>query len=305
MARVLGILGCGRKDGYTIRVLKAVLEGASSVEGVDTELIHLLNYEFGSCTSCYECIRSAEHRCVLRDDMGGDGRLWKKVEDANGMVLASPVHMWSADALTHLFMERLYPFVWSGRLIGMPVVTLAVASNQGMHIVANRMLCQWAFTLGMRYIGGLPVHVAYMDEALKEARYLGVKLGREALKDELEGRRKMTDEERWLYYHDKPWDVFAHYVENLTMGTGDVRHSIIRKSLAKDVFRNTEALKLLEKADELFEEFYLHYRLGEFRKAIRALVKASAYWTHATWKEFLEDKLIRVRPPKAYRPVAE
>lgn len=304
MARVIGILGSARKDGYTVKVLNEALEGAKSVSDVEVELIHLLDYNFGPCTSCYECIRMVEHNCILLDDMGkkGEGKLWRKVEEANGLILAAPVHCWSADALTHLFVERLYPFEWSGKLKGIPVVTIAVASNQGFQIIANNMLCEWAFSYSMKYIGGLPVHTAYLDDALLKARYQGVEVGEAALRDEMEGRRAPTDEEIWLYYQDKPWNVFPHYVENLTMGTGDPAFSIIRRALSHGTFKKKEALELLRKADEEFKNFSYHYSLGNYELALKILVKASAFWTHATYKEFLEE-LIKAPPPKIYRPI--
>ena len=307
MARVLGFLGSARRDGYTVKVLKEALEGAKSIQGVEAELIYLLDYKFGPCTSCYECIRRSDHRCVLQDDMGrlGEGKLWKKIEGANGFIFAAPVHFWSADALSHLFIERLYPFLWSGELKGIPVATITVASNQGFQFVANTMLCEWAFTMVMKYVGGLPVHAAYLDEALPRARYLGMKLGEAALKDEKEGRKAPTDEEIWLYYQDKPWRVFPHYIENLTMGTGNPELSVIKRSLAHGTFKRKEAVDLLKKADEEFDKFSYHYSLGNYEEAIKSLVKASAFWTHATWKEFLEERLIKAPPPKVYRPVEE
>lgn len=307
MAKVLGILGNARRDGYTIKVLNEVLKGAESVKGVEIELIRLLDYRFGPCTSCYECIRRSEHRCILPDDMGrmGEGKLWRKIEEANGFVLASPVHSWSADALIHLFIERLYPFLWSGELKGVPAVTLAVASNQGFQIDANTLLCKWAFTTSMRYIGGLPVHTAYLDDALPKARYLGMKLGEAALKDELEGRKTLTDEEKWIHYQDKPWNVFPNYVRNLTMGTCDPNLSIIKRALAHGIFKREEAINFLKKADEEFDRFFHYYSLGKYEEAVKSLVKASALWTHATWKEFLEKQFIKVPPPKTYRPLEE
>ena len=215
------------------------------------------------------------------------------------------MHFWSADALSHLFIERLYPFLWSGELKGIPVATITVASNQGFQFVANTMLCEWAFTMVMKYVGGLPVHAAYLDEALPRARYLGMKLGEAALKDEKEGRKAPTDEEIWLYYQDKPWRVFPHYIENLTMGTGNPELSVIKRSLAHGTFKRKEAVDLLKKADEEFDKFSYHYSLGNYEEAIKSLVKASAFWTHATWKEFLEEQLIKAPPPKVYRPVEE
>jgi len=307
MAKVLGVLGSARRDGYTIKVLKKALEGAASIPNVKIELVHLLDYKFGPCRSCYECIRRDEHRCVLPDDMGknGDGKLWKKIERANGLIIASPVHFWTADALTHLFIERLYPFIWSGELRGMPVMTIAVASNQGFQIVANRMLCEWAFTLGMKYIGGLPVHAAYMDEALLEAKYLGEMVGKAALKDEKKGRKAPTDLELWLQYQDAPWKVYPHYLENLTIGTNIPMFSIIKQSLSHDKFKKGESIKLLKEAEEEFKKFTHYYNLTDHEKAIKYLVKASALWTHATWKEFLEEQLVKAPPPKRYRPIEE
>lgn len=307
MARVLGILGNARSDGYTVRVLAEVLKGARSVPGVEAEQVHLLRFKFGPCTSCYECIRMPEHRCILRDDMGqrGEGRLWQRIEGAHGLILAAPVHCWTADALTHLFVERLYPFLWSGELRGIPLATLAVASNQGFQIVANAMLCEWAFTLGAHYVGGLPVHVAYLEEALWEARRLGARIGEAALRDEQEGRESPGDEELWLEYLDTPWQVYPHYIENLTRGTGDPTLSLIGRALAQGSFQEPEAVELLKRADREFQAFVHQRNLGDRESALRALVRASALWTHATWKEFLEEQLVGVSPPEAYRPIEE
>jgi len=305
MANLLGVLGNARKDGYTVQVLDRLLGAARTVPGVEVERVHLLDYDFGPCRSCYECITRAEHRCILRDDMGegGAGELWRRVEAAHAMVWATPVHCWTADALIHLFIERLYPFLWSGELKGIPVATVSVASNQGFQIVAHEMLCQWAFTTGARYVGGLPVHAAYLGDALLDAEYLGRKIARSALKDEREGRRALTDEEMWLAYQATPWAVFPHYIENLTMGTSAPEFSIIRRALARGTFAREEAVALLSQADQAFEEFVRHYRLNEQERAIKALVRASALWTHATWKEFLEEDLVGAPPPEAYRPL--
>jgi len=45
-------------------------------------------------------------------------------------------------------------------------------------------------------------------------------------------------------------------------------------------------------------------RLGDLEAATQALVEASAAWTHATWKEFLEQGVIGAKQPDAYRPLA-
>jgi len=306
MARILVCVGSARRDGYTSQLVDALCQGARADASVTVQVVRLLDYAFGPCTSCYQCIRNETHRCVIKDDMGslGEGGLWQLVEQANALVLASPVHCWGADALTHLFVERLYPFLWSGELRGIPVATLASASNQGFQHAAERMLCQWAFTMGSRYVGGVAAHAADYATALNDARHLGRCLAEAATADAA-GRRPLADEEMWLAYMDAPWSCYPEYARNLAGDGETVTGSIIARSLAQGRFQDGQARALLEEAQEHYGRYVHHRQLGETRQAIGCLVKASALWTHATWKEFLEEKLIKVPPPKSYRPLGE
>jgi len=175
MAYVLAVLASGRRRGFTAGLLAEAAEGAASVPGVEVEVVQLTRYRFDACTSCFHCIRDDAHRCSLRDDMGrrGEGALFQKVLRANGLILGDPVHGWGPSARAHVFFERLYPFTWSGELAGMPFASISCASNQGMHRLANQEICKWAFTKALRRVGGLPVHVAYYEEARAQARQLG------------------------------------------------------------------------------------------------------------------------------------
>jgi len=303
MAKVLAVLFSGRKRGYTATLLKEAVKGAKTVKGVEVELIRNHDYSYTPCISCFSCIRKPENLCVLDDDFGkkGEGRLIKKLLNINGLIVADPVHFWGESAGSHLFMERCYPFIWNDALNGMPFASISCASNQGMQMIANRNLCKFAFCLKLRHIGGLPVHTAYYQRALKDARTLGKELAEAALKDELEGRKRMTDEELWLYYMDKPWDAFELYLENLTWGTFTSEGSLIEYGLK--TFKREESLRLLEKAKRQLTQALDAYRSKEPIKARKHLIAASAYWTHATWKEFLEQEVIKKPPPKVYRPI--
>jgi multimeric flavodoxin WrbA len=214
MAGVLAILCSGRRKGYTATVLSHAVEGADSVEGVKTEWIHLQDYTLKPCTSCFHCLRDPERRCPLDDDFGrnGKGILLRKVRGANGMILADPVHMWGATATCHLFTERTYPLRWSGRLRGMPLMTISCATNQGFQLEAQRTLTRWAFTGGYRYVGGLPVHASYLGEALKKAKVLGRKLGRAAVRDATKGRKPYSEAERFRAYLDECWSGLHFYI---------------------------------------------------------------------------------------------
>ncbi len=189
MAHVLALLASGRTKGFTATLLRAAVEGAESVEGVEVEWVHLNRYTFKPCASCFSCIRSEVHECTQKDAMGGEGELMAKLKSANGWILADPVHCWGPSAQSHLFIERCYPFLWSGDLEGMPFASISCASNQGMQQLANENLCKWAFTSGFRYVGGLPVHTTYFKRALPLAEALGCDLATAACAD-ARGREK-------------------------------------------------------------------------------------------------------------------
>jgi multimeric flavodoxin WrbA len=302
MATVLALLASGRSSGFTASVLDAAVRGAQSVEGVQVRRVGLHSHRFGPCTSCFHCIRDEAHECTLPDAMGAGGALMAEVKRANGWILADPVHFWGTSAQCHLFIERCYPFVWSGQLEGMPFASISCASNQGMQRLANQGLCKWAFTLGLRYVGGLPVHTAYMDQARREAEALGRRLGQAAVVD-AQGRKKYPDQERYADYLDAPWRPLEPYLDNLTRGTMAYERSLIAQGL--DTFTRQEAVALLEEARGQLEDALALYGKGRHRDACRHLVRASALWTHATWKEFLEEDVVQADVPAAYRPIGE
>jgi multimeric flavodoxin WrbA len=306
VARLLGLLCSGRRRGYTAGLLDAALEAASGVEDVEIERVAVQDYAFGPCKSCFECIRRDDHVCILDDDMGrdGEGELFAKVGAANGLIIADPVHNWGPSATCHLLIERFYPFLWSAGLRGLPFASISCASNQGMQRLATANLCKWAFGYGMQYIRGLAAHCAYYDEALNEARRLGRKLAEAAVRDEQDGRKPTDDLARFESYADTPWVAFEPYIDNLTSGTGQWEQSLMQRGLSQGAFKRPEARELLEESLAKFRQVIALRRQGDVRNATRALVEASAAWTHATWKEFLEEDVIKARQPGTYRPLA-
>ena len=302
MAYILALLASGRPHGFTASLLDAAAQGAERVPGVQIERVRLHGHKFGPCTSCFNCVRDKDHACTLPDDMGRTGDLMVKVMRANAILIADPVHMWGTSAQCHLFMERLYPFVWSGELEGIPFASISCASNQGMQHLANQTLCRWAFTLGMRYIGGLPVHTSYIKQARRDADALGRRLAEAALVDD-GVRQKYPEPERYVDYLSAPWSPLEPYVDNLTGGSMAYGGSLVDQGLAS--FQRQEALSLLRQAQGPLEEALTCFHRGEYAEACHRLVTAGALWTHATWKEFLEEDVIGAAIPSAYRPLDE
>lgn len=103
--------GSPRKGWNTETLLKHTLEGAAS-QGAETELIHLYDYNYKGCVSCFACkLKGGKNygQCAFRDDLTP---LLKKVKDADALVLGSPVYFSDVTGAMRSLMERvLFPYL--------------------------------------------------------------------------------------------------------------------------------------------------------------------------------------------------
>jgi multimeric flavodoxin WrbA len=105
---VFGINGSPRKGWNTATLLKNALEGAAS-QGADTELVHLYELSYQGCISCFACkmIDGPNNgRCAVKDDL--EPLLDRIRDDAEAIILASPVYFSSMTGEMRSFMERLF-----------------------------------------------------------------------------------------------------------------------------------------------------------------------------------------------------
>ena len=298
MSKILAILGSGRSKGYTSGLLESAVNGAKTVDGVEVEWIHLLRYTIRPCSSCFSCIRNLGSGCILDDDFGRrtEGSLYRSVRESSGFILGDAVHNWTTTAAMRLFIERLYPFLWTGELAGSHFASISCASNSGMHREAARLLCQEAFCFGFHYMGGLAVHVADYKKASEEAFELGKKVAEAAR----QGRRPADKENLISDYKDEIWHVAPQYLDNLTEGTMQYEASLPARALRDRLFHNPDAIELLKKAADGLRELLSLYKDGRTKAEAELLVKTSAYWVQATWKEFVQP-ITRSDAPHAYR----
>ncbi len=108
---VMAFNGSPRKNRNTATLLAKALEGAAS-RGAETELVHLSDYDFKGCISCFSCRRNGGPgygRCAIRDELTP---LLEKVKNADALVFGAPNYIGSPSALMKAFLERLlYPYV--------------------------------------------------------------------------------------------------------------------------------------------------------------------------------------------------
>lgn len=108
---VIALNGSPRKNCNTAKLLKKALEGAKSKEA-DTELINLYELDYKGCNSCFLCkIKDSKYygKCAVNDDLKD---VIKRIEEADAVILGSPIYLGSVTGEMRSFMERLiYPYL--------------------------------------------------------------------------------------------------------------------------------------------------------------------------------------------------
>jgi multimeric flavodoxin WrbA len=192
MALILGITGSPRRGGNSETLSKEFLAGAAE-QGHQTQAVHLRSYDFSSCIGCERCRK--DKACTGLFD--GMQLIYPMIQEAEGLVLISPVHNYNVSALTKAFIDRLYCFYsftkerpgpWSSRLAnqGRKAIIATVAeqnAEDGLGVVmpAMRMPLE---ALGYELTGELIASgvfaagkVKQNQDIMNQARTLGSQLG--------------------------------------------------------------------------------------------------------------------------------
>ena len=100
--KVLMINGSPHANGTTARAL-AEMEKIFAENGVETEVVHVGNKVIRGCAGCYQCRKLG--KCVFDDDLVNETVV--KLEQADGLVIASPVYYASVNGTMVSFLDRL------------------------------------------------------------------------------------------------------------------------------------------------------------------------------------------------------
>ena len=103
--RVIGFCGSPRREGNTAWTMNRILEGAAQ-QGAQTQIWYSSDVVINPCRGCLGCVKSGT--CVVNDDMQ---ELYRALEQADALVLGSPVYMGQMSAQAKLFTDRLFAFI--------------------------------------------------------------------------------------------------------------------------------------------------------------------------------------------------
>ncbi len=154
--KVLLINGSPRVNGNTAFALEQMAE-VFAEEGIETELIQVGNQNIRGCIGCGTCYKAG--KCVF-DDLVNE--VAQKFEEADGMVLGSPVYFASANATLIAFLDRLF---YSTRIDKRMKVGACVT-------VARRGGCSSTFDELNKYftISGMPVASSHYWNSIHGAK---------------------------------------------------------------------------------------------------------------------------------------
>lgn len=100
--KVLMLNGSPRAEGNTTRALKE-LETAFQAEGIETKTIRIGSDAIRGCIACGSC--KVNGKCVFDD---GVNEVAKEFEEADGLIVASPVYYASPNGNLVSFLDRLF-----------------------------------------------------------------------------------------------------------------------------------------------------------------------------------------------------
>lgn len=109
--KIVAVVGSYRKGGVIDSAVDEIL-AAAAARGAGVRKVYLLDREIAFCRNCRNCTRlPGENRgaCVIRDDMDA---LLDELEQADGLVLGSPINFFTVTALTKRFVERLVCYAY-------------------------------------------------------------------------------------------------------------------------------------------------------------------------------------------------
>jgi multimeric flavodoxin WrbA len=156
--KIISINGSRRKKGNTELLIQSILKplerGATHVKAIS-----LGDYTIGACTGCEGCRDSWE--CVIKDDFQS---LIEMMDDADGVVLASPTYWYTVTSDMKCFIDRCYSLIqfpenrseWIGKYdgTGKTCVTAAVCEQKEEANLGNTLtlLTDFAKDIGLNVV---------------------------------------------------------------------------------------------------------------------------------------------------------
>lgn len=121
--KIFAVLGSPNRNGNSAALLTEYLKGVKeNHENVQITKAFLHDMIINYCVGCNKCKTEYNKKCIINDDMRP---LYKKIEDADVIVIASPIYWYNITAQLKTFIDRLYALDYESFPAGKKLVFLA------------------------------------------------------------------------------------------------------------------------------------------------------------------------------------
>jgi len=107
MKKVLVLNGSPKKKGSTAQLAEEAARALAD-NGTETETIFLNEVAIKGCQACMWCKKNNVAECAVKDGMQD---LHKKIQECDGIIVASPIYFGNVTAQTSLWLNRMYPYL--------------------------------------------------------------------------------------------------------------------------------------------------------------------------------------------------
>lgn len=181
--KILSIAGSPRETSNSEMLAQAVLKGAEKA-GAKTVRMRLRDLQVGGCVACLHCRKN--DGCAQMDGMQ---KVYRAIDEADALVLSFPVFMFTMNAQTKVFMDRLYPYLKTDMTPKVKKPTVLCISQGQADTNMFKANIDWAvsalgflgFPVSEVIINGngkIPGSIAQQKDLLARAETVGEKLGK-------------------------------------------------------------------------------------------------------------------------------
>lgn len=145
MANILVVVGSGMKKGNTDTLVDSFINGANDA-GHQINKVNLSN-DIQGCLGCGACQLNG-HRCLIRDTMQD---IYPLFNQADLVVLASPLYFWSISGRLKSFIDRLYAISSDDQYPYKDTVLLMTGGSDGFYAFEQAVSFYRFFTKALKW----------------------------------------------------------------------------------------------------------------------------------------------------------
>ena len=150
MKKMLILNGSPRKKGNTAILSEYLIKNINNKLSV--EHLYLYDFKIRPCIDCRAC-KNGDLVCVLDDGMK---ELYSKIDEADYIIIGTPIYWFGATATTKLLLDRFRPYYVNKKLTGKKAALILPAGTGASDCDLTTEMFKRSFNaLGLEFLGAV------------------------------------------------------------------------------------------------------------------------------------------------------